>query len=82
VPAVARWLPPSLGALSPFADGRQTQLRASTSNPGWYVGRLAVLPYAFHVNGSAELRQAAADLSRRLLAAASPDSGQPPAPTH
>ena len=82
VPAVARWLPPSLGTLSPFSDGRQTQLRASTSNPGWYVGRLAVLPYAFHVNGSPELRQAAADLSRRLLAAASADSGQPPAPSH
>ncbi len=45
-------------------------------NPGWYVGRLAVLPYAFHVNGSAELRQAAADLGRRLLAAASADSGR------
>ena len=71
---VARWLPRSLGALSPFADGRRAQLRATTANPGWYVGRLAVLPYAFHVNGSAELRQAASDLGRRLLAAGSAPS--------
>ena len=81
VAAVARWLPPSLGALSPSSDGRQTHLRASTSNPGWYVGRLAVLPYAFHVIGSPELRQAAADLGRRLIGASSADSGQPPALT-
>jgi hypothetical protein len=45
------------------------------------VGRLAVLPYAFHVNGSAELRQAAADLGRRLIEAASAGSGPPPAPS-
>jgi predicted DNA-binding transcriptional regulator YafY len=77
VAAVARWLPPSLGALSPAADDRHTRLRASTSDPGWYVGRLAVLPYAFHVNGSAELRQAAADLGRRLIAAAAADSAAP-----
>jgi predicted DNA-binding transcriptional regulator YafY len=72
---VARWLPRSLGTLTPFDDGRRAQLRASTANPAWYVGRLAVLPYAFHVNGSVELRQAAADLGRRLLAAAPPDPG-------
>ena len=69
VTEVARWLPRSLGALSPFDDGRRAQLRATTADPAWYVGRLAVLPYAFHVNGSAELRQAASDLGRRLLAA-------------
>ena len=39
--------------------------------PDWYAGRLAVLPYAFHVHGSAELRQATADLGRRLLASGS-----------
>ena len=48
---VARWLPRSLGILSPSDDGRRTRLRASTANPGWYAGRLAVLPYAFHVHG-------------------------------
>ena len=77
VTEVARWLPRSLGALSPFDDGRRARLRASTANPAWYVGRLAVLPYAFHVNGSAELRQAAADLGLRLIEAASADSGAP-----
>jgi len=68
---VARWLPRSLGILSPSDDGRRTRLRASTANPTWYAGRLAVLPYAFHVHGSAELRQATADLGRRLLASGS-----------
>ena len=71
---VARWLPRSLGILSPSDDGRRTRLRASTANPGWYAGRLAVLPYAFHVHGSAELRQATADLGRRLLASGPPTS--------
>jgi hypothetical protein len=33
------------------------------------------------VNGSAELRRAAADLGRRLLAAGSADPGLPPAPS-
>ena len=36
-----------------------------------------MLPYAFHVHGSAELRQATADLGRRLLAAGAADSGTP-----
>jgi hypothetical protein len=36
-----------------------------------------VLPYTFRVNGSPELRQAASDLGRRLLAAGSADSGTP-----
>jgi len=78
VAEVGRWLPRSLGTLSPCGDGRRTQLRASTANPAWYVGRLAVLPYAFHLNGSAELRQAAADLGRRLAAAGSADPPAPP----
>ena len=69
VAEVACWLPRSLGTLSAADDGG-TRLRASTSNPDWYAGRLAVLPYAFHVTGSAELRQATEDLGRRLLAAA------------
>jgi predicted DNA-binding transcriptional regulator YafY len=77
VTEVARWLPRSLGTLSPSDGGRRAQLRASTANPAWYAGRLAVLPYAFHVTGSPELRQAASDLGRRLLAAGSADSGTP-----
>ena len=75
---VARWLPRSLGILSPSDDGRRTRLRASTANPRWYAGRLAVLPYAFHVHGSAELREATADLGRRLLASGTADFGAPP----
>jgi predicted DNA-binding transcriptional regulator YafY len=77
---VAGWLPRSLGLLSPSDDGRRTRLRASTANPRWYAGRLAVLPYAFHVRGSAELREATADLGRRLLASGTADSGTPAPP--
>ena len=75
---VARWLPRSLGILSPSDDGRRTRLRATTANPRWYAGRLAVLPYAFHVHGSAELREATADLGPRLLASGAADFGAPP----
>jgi predicted DNA-binding transcriptional regulator YafY len=59
----------SLGALGPTDDGR-TRLRASTDNPSWYAGRLAVLPFVFRVDGSAELQRAVADLGRRLIASA------------
>jgi predicted DNA-binding transcriptional regulator YafY len=78
---IARWLPRSLGLLSPSDDGDGTRLRASTASPHWYAGRLAVLPYAFYVRGSAELREATADLGRRLLAAAAGDSGTPAPPS-
>jgi predicted DNA-binding transcriptional regulator YafY len=66
---VAGWLPRSLGTLSPAGDG-QARLLASTEAPDWYAGRLAVLPYSFQVNESAPLRDAVAELGRRLLAAA------------
>jgi predicted DNA-binding transcriptional regulator YafY len=75
--AVARWLPRSLGTLVPDGAGR-TRLRASTSEPDWYAGRLAVLPYPFRVHGSAELRDAMADLGRRLLAASETDPALAP----
>jgi predicted DNA-binding transcriptional regulator YafY len=65
---VAGWLPRSLGALSPAGDG-QTRLLASTEDLGWYAGRLAVLPYRFWVTESAPLRDALAELGRRLIAA-------------
>ena len=48
----------------------QTRLLASTDNPQWYAGRLAVLPHRFEVTESAELRSAVAKLGSRLLAAA------------
>jgi predicted DNA-binding transcriptional regulator YafY len=65
---VAWWLPRSLGTLTPAGDG-QTRLLASTDTPDWYAGRLAALPYAFQVKESAPLRDALAELGRRLLAA-------------
>jgi predicted DNA-binding transcriptional regulator YafY len=71
---VAGWLPPSLGALSPAGDG-QTRLLASTEDPDWYAGRLAVLPYGFRVTESAPLRDALAELARRLLAAGADHPG-------
>jgi predicted DNA-binding transcriptional regulator YafY len=70
---VAWWLPRSLGVLSPVADGAQTRLLASTEDPEWYAGRLAVLPYRLQVTESAPLRDALAELGRRLLAAAGAD---------
>jgi predicted DNA-binding transcriptional regulator YafY len=76
---VAGWLSRSLGTLQPTDDGR-TRLRASTGDPSWYAGRLAILPFAFRVDGSAELQQATADLGRRLIASARADFGtEPPA---
>jgi predicted DNA-binding transcriptional regulator YafY len=65
---VAWWLPRSLGTLSPAGDG-QTRLLASTEAPDWYAGRLAALPYAFQVKESPQLRDALAELGRRLLTA-------------
>jgi predicted DNA-binding transcriptional regulator YafY len=67
--AVASWLPRSLGALSACAGGASTRLLASTDDPDWYAGRLAVLPYGFRVTESAPLRRAVTELGQRLLAA-------------
>jgi predicted DNA-binding transcriptional regulator YafY len=74
VQQAARWLPRSLGELVPTDDGR-ARLCASTSDPSWYAGQLAILPFTFRVDGSAELRRATADLGRRLIASASTGSG-------
>jgi hypothetical protein len=67
--AVERWLPRSLGVLSPCGDGSKTRLLASTDDPEWYAGLLAALPCGFVVNESASLRDAVAALGLRLLAA-------------
>ena len=64
----ARWIPRSLGQLTAEADGG-TRLRATTSNPEWYVRQLASIPAPFRVVGSPELRCAMTDLSRQLAAA-------------
>jgi predicted DNA-binding transcriptional regulator YafY len=65
---VAWFLPRSLGTLSPAGEG-QTRLLASTDTPDWYAGRLTALPYAFQVKESPQLRDALAELGRRLLIA-------------
>ena len=70
---VAGWLPRSLGTLTPTDDGR-TRLSGSTADPGWYAGRLAILPFGFRVAGSAELCRAMADLGHRLIASAAAES--------
>ena len=72
VPAVAAWLPRSLGRLSPSGESR-TRLVASTDEPEWYAGHLAMLPFRFRVLESAPLRDAVAELGRRLLAASASD---------
>jgi predicted DNA-binding transcriptional regulator YafY len=68
VAETSRWLPRSLGILEASDEGG-TRIRASTDNPDWYAGRLAVLPMPFRVLGSAELQKAVAALGERLLRA-------------
>jgi predicted DNA-binding transcriptional regulator YafY len=62
------WLPRSMGLFEPDDEGR-TRIRATTDNPDWYAGRIAVLPMPFRVLGSAELQKAVAALGERLLQA-------------
>jgi len=78
---VARWLPRSLGLLSPSGDGTRTQLIASTDEPDWYASRLAALPFAFQVTESAALRDAVTALGLRLLAASTDVAGDEPLST-
>jgi predicted DNA-binding transcriptional regulator YafY len=70
---VASWLPRALGTLTPCEDGGRTRLLGSTSEPEWFAGRLAALPFRFRVKESAQLRHAVADLGRGLLAASADD---------
>jgi predicted DNA-binding transcriptional regulator YafY len=73
---VVRWLPRSLGMVTPHGDGTRTRLLASTDEPEWYAGRLAALPCAFQVMESAPLRDAVAALGLRLLAASADVTGE------
>ncbi len=68
VEEMSRWLPRSMGLFEPDDEGR-TRIRATTDNPDWYAGRLAILPMPFRVLASAELRKAVAALGQRLLQA-------------
>lgn len=61
----ARWIPRSLGRLEPAEAGR-SWLRATTNEPDWYARQLAAIPAPFRVIGSEPIRQAVAELSRRL----------------
>ena len=68
VDTVARRLPRALGLLEPL-DAETCRLVGSTSNPGWYVEQLAVIPAPYRILRCPELQEASRDLGRRLLAA-------------
>jgi predicted DNA-binding transcriptional regulator YafY len=65
---VARHLPRSLGRLE-AVDDTSCRLRASTSNPTWYVQQLAAFPVDYRIVGGPELLEAARRIARRLLQA-------------
>jgi predicted DNA-binding transcriptional regulator YafY len=66
---VSRYMPRSLGSLEPV-DEVSCRLRATTSSPAWYAQQLAGFPVACRIAGGPELRDAAREVGRRLLAAA------------
>jgi predicted DNA-binding transcriptional regulator YafY len=61
-------VPRSLGTLEPV-DAASCRLRATTSSPVWYAQQLAAFPVAYRIAGGPELRDAAREVGRRLLAA-------------
>jgi predicted DNA-binding transcriptional regulator YafY len=68
LPEVAPWVRPPMGRLEAHPSG--CVLVGSTSNPTMYAQeRLAVMPFAFRVEGGAELRAAVAALASRCAAA-------------
>jgi hypothetical protein len=67
--SVIRCLPRALGRLEPL-DSETTRLVGSTSNPWWYAEQLAVIPAAYRIVGSPELRETTRIVGQRLLAAA------------
>ncbi|MEV1069104.1 WYL domain-containing protein [Streptomyces sp. NPDC050263] len=73
---VARVLPRSLGRPEPL-DAHTTRLLATTDEPDWYVRRLTALDVPFRIVRPEELRAAARELGRRLLASADADGGRP-----
>ncbi|HEU5485876.1 MAG TPA: WYL domain-containing protein [Microlunatus sp.] len=62
------WLTPALGRLE-AVDDRHTRLTGTTSNPHWFVHQLVYVPYAFEITEGDEVRRAAGELGRHLLAA-------------
>ncbi|NHI11711.1 transcriptional regulator [Streptomyces sp. KO7888] len=76
---VAPWIRPPMGRLEPLADG--CVLVGSTRNPDMYAQEwLARMPFAFRVEGGAELRAAAAALAARFTAAVTDRPPPGPAP--
>ena len=66
--AVAPYIPAPMGRL--VAEGLRCRVRGTTSNPAMVAGeRLAAIPFPFRVLGGPELRDAVAELGRRLRAA-------------
>jgi predicted DNA-binding transcriptional regulator YafY len=66
---VRRWVPRSLALLEEL-PGHRTRMVASTEDPDWYARQLARIPVVFTVEVGDEVRQAVADLGRRLIASA------------
>jgi hypothetical protein len=73
VEQVAPWIGPVMGWLEPVGPaGEGCVLVGSTRNPAMYAQEwLAAVPYAFHVVGGTEFRDAVATLASRLGAAVS-----------
>lgn len=68
VETLVRCVPRTLGRLERI-DAETTRLVGSTSNPAWYVERLAMTPASFKIVRCPELQDAVRVLGRRLLAA-------------
>lgn len=68
LPAVERCVSRMLGRLE-RVDAGTTRLVGSTDNPIWYAERLAALPAPYRIVRGPEVRWAARELGRRLLAA-------------
>ncbi len=73
---VARSLPRALGRIESTSEG-WTRLVGSTSNLWWYAEQLAAVPVPYRILGCAEMREAAAVVGRRMLAAAHADLPAP-----
>jgi len=71
---VASWIPRSLGRCEPVAPGR-TRLLATTDTPAWYAHQLTALRAPFRIVGPPELKEAAAELARRLLRSVAAEDG-------
>ncbi|WP_405058682.1 WYL domain-containing protein [Kribbella sp. NBC_01505] len=68
VDQVRRCISSSMGRLEVLSED-QTRLVASTSEPLWYIGKLAELQAPYRILGSPEMQDAARELGRKLLEA-------------